>query len=596
MDLVADIKQRLSIEELVGQYVELRKSGRNYKALCPFHSEKSPSFHVSVEKQIAFCFGCQRGGDLFQFFQEVESVNFPEALKQLAEKAGLDITKYQTTSAAPKVSQDEKKQYTEIHDVALTYFSHALWDSEDGKKVLEYVRGRSLTDATIKEWGIGFSPDTGDGFFRYATDQRIERTPLLKSGLVMARDLDAQQVFDRFRMRLMFPIHDVHGRVVGFGGRALKKGMEPKYLNSPETVSYKKSEILFGLHQAKQAIRAAKRVIMVEGYFDVISCHQAGIQESVATSGTALTTEHARILKRLTDNFYLCFDNDGAGWEATKRAFLILQAIEANVRVIRVPEGKDPADALMTSSDAFRAAIEQAQPFFEVYLDKETAESIGPLSPERVATILAESLSYIRAIPNKVLQDIAIRALASKLGVKEVVIYDELKRSAQTFRGGVKHRTAANASDSFVPGATIRQCKPHELLIVAMLNAPEKASSLVSQLVEEDFFGETMILFQRIKEIVTSGQPFTLPLLAEGLDDSLKAKLDYYTLYGEVTYEHLSIEIFEKDVITALDKVVQNRKNVQLEALKRIIQTFQSAGKKSEMLVALEELRQKLQY
>lgn len=593
MDLVADIKQRLSIEELVGQYVELRKSGRNYKALCPFHSEKSPSFHVSVEKQIAFCFGCQRGGDLFQFFQEVESVNFPEALKQLAEKAGLDVTKYQTASTAPKVSQDEKKQYTDIHELALKYFSQALWETDDGRKVLEYVRGRSLTDVTIKEWGIGFSSETGDGFFRYATEQRIERTPLLKSGLVMSRDFDAQQVFDRFRMRLMFPIHDFQGRVVGFGGRALKKGMEPKYLNSPETVSYKKSEILFGLYQAKQAIRAMKRVIMVEGYFDVISCHQAGIQEAVATSGTALTTEHARILKRLTDNFYLCFDNDGAGWEATKRAFLVLQAIEANVRVIRVPEGKDPADALSSTSDAFRAAIEQAQPFFDVYLDKEVGA--GSLTPERVTVILTEALSYIRMIPNKVLQDMAIRALASKLGVKEVVIYDELKRSAQAFRGGVS-RKKETKSDSLVPGATIRQCKPHELLIVAMLNAPEKAPSLVSQLVEEDFFGETIVLFQRIKEIVMNGQPLSLSLLGEGLDDSQKAKLDYYALYGEVTYEHLSVEIFEKDVITALDKVVQNRKNVQLEALKRIIQTFQSAGKKSEMLVALEELRQKLQH
>lgn len=589
MDLVVDIKQRLSIEELVGQYVELKKSGRNYKALCPFHSEKTPSFYISVEKQIAFCFGCQRGGDVFQFLQEVEGIDFPEALKQLSEKAGLDMASYRQASTAPAVSKDEKRQYLDVHDLAVKYYRHALWETDDGRKVLDYVRGRGLTDATIKDWNIGFSPEENDGFLRHASHEKIDRTALIKSGLVISKDLDAQHVYDRFRMRLMFPIQDFQGRVVGFGGRALKKGMEPKYLNSPETASYKKGEVLFGLSQAKQAIRQNKRVIMVEGYFDIIACHQADIKEVVATSGTAMTADHAKILKRITDSFYLCFDNDGAGWEATKRAFMVLQAVEGSVRVVKVPEGKDPAECLSHSKELFLQAIDEAKPFFEVYLEKEIARE--SLTPERIGHILSESLSYIRAIPNKVLQDITIRALAGKLGVKETVIYDELKRlsSTQSFR-----TLTPKAQPSPETSLQLRQCKPHELLLVYILNVPEKAADLLQKITELDFSDETLPLYKRIVDIVEQGQSLTLDILSQGLDESARGKFEYYALYGEAKYAALSVEIFEKDVITALDKVVQNRKNVQLEALKRVIHNFQSEGKKSEMLVALEELREKL--
>lgn len=590
MDLVADIKQRLSIEELVGQYVELKRSGRNYKALCPFHSEKTPSFYISVEKQIAFCFGCQRGGDIFQFLQEVDGIGFQDALKQLAEKTGLDMSQYQHVSHTPAVSKDEKKQYNDVHDLAVRYFRSMLWDTEDGRKVLDYVRGRGLTDATIRDWNIGFSLEEYDGFLKHASQEKIDRTTLIKSGLVISKDTDAQHIYDRFRMRLMFPIQDFQGRTVGFGGRALKKGMEPKYLNSPETASYKKSEILFALPQAKQAIRSRGHVIMVEGYFDAIACHQADIKEVVATSGTALTPDHAKILKRMTDSFYLCFDNDNAGWEATKRAFLVLQAVEGSVRVIRVPYGKDPAECISHSKELFLQAVEEAKPFFEVYLEKEIIKEA--LTPERIAHILSESLGFIRVIPNKVLQDITIRALASKLGVKEVVIYDELKRSAttQSFKS-LSPKSPAPSTDSALQ---LRPCKPHELLIVYMLNMVDKAGDFIQKVDENDFLDETLVIFKRIKDVVELGRPVSLDLVSQGLDDSFRAKVEYYALYGEAIYASLSVEVFEKDVLTALDKVVQNRKNVQLEALKRVIQNFQSEGKKSEMLIALDQLREKL--
>ncbi len=604
MDLVADIKQRLSVEDLVGQYVVLRKSGRNFKALCPFHSEKTPSFYISVEKQIAYCFGCQKGGDLFQFFQEVENADFPTALKALAEKAGLDYTQYHATTQRQGATKDEIRKLADVHDIAVTFFKNNLWDSEEGAKVLDYLRGRGMSDETIRAWNVGFSPDFPDEFYRTALQEGVNKTDLIASGIVIMKDMDGTNVFDRFRMRLMFPIQDGLGRVVAFGGRALKKGMEPKYLNSPETAAYKKSEILYGLFQAKNAIRAEHHVIMVEGYMDLIACHQAGICEAVATSGTALTSEHAKILKRLTDTFYLCFDNDNAGWEATKRAYLVLQAVEANVRVVTIPDGKDPADTLKISKEPFVAAIAGARPFFDVYLDREI--SAVTLTPERTLLILTESLSYIRAVQNKILQDIAIRALAGRLGVKEVVIYDELKRVAQQQKFKPLDKRAIEQQRESISNNTsnqLRRLRPEELILVCALQAPPrdnpagpptKVPDFFRELHESDFPDDLREIFVAMREVVMKSQDLTISHLAEQLEPQLMAKISFYCVYGEAMYSEVSLEIFEKDVQTALDKLLQNRKNVQLEALKRIIKSYQQEGKKSELIEALAQLREKL--
>lgn len=595
MDLVADIKAKLSIEDLVGQYVVLKKSGRNYKALCPFHSEKTPSFYISVDKQIAYCFGCQKGGDLFQFFQEVENVDFPAALKALAERSGLDYDKYHATSQRHGPTKDEIRKLADVHDIAVNFFKHHLWETPEGEKVLEYLRGRGMSDPTIRDWNIGFSPDFPDEFYRTALQEKVSKTELVASGLVITKDTDAANVYDRFRMRLMFPIQDGQGRVVAFGGRALKKGMEPKYLNSPETAAYKKSEILFGLSRAKNAIRTAQHVIMVEGYMDLIACHQAGICEAVATSGTALTSEHAKILKRLTDTFYLCFDNDNAGWEATKRAYLVLQTVEASVRVVCIPDGKDPADTLKISKEPLLEAIANARPFFEVYLDREI--SAATLTPERTLSLLAESLSYIRAIQNKILQDIAIRALAGRLGVKEVIVYDELKRiSHQQKFQSLDKRVQQEQRESISSGASnqLRRLRPEELILVCALQAPEKVPDFFATLHESDFPEDLQKIFIAMRELTMQGHPLTLEHLSELLEPEFVGKLSFYSVYGEAMYSDVSLEIFEKDVQTALDKLLQNRKNVQLEALKRIIKSYQQEGKKSELIDALAQLREKL--
>lgn len=590
MDLVADIKQRLSIEDLVSGYVTLRKSGRNFKALCPFHSEKTPSFHVSVEKQIAYCFGCQKGGDIFQFYQEAEGADFSSALKALAEKAGLDVSQYHTISR-PGASPDEKQRYYDVHEFALKYFQKHLWEGDDGAKVLEYVRQRGLADETIREWGLGFSPDGYDGFYQAAVSERIDKTLLLTSGLIVAKDSGAQDAADRFRMRLMFPIRDVQGRVIAFGGRTLKKGVEPKYLNSPETPLYRKSEVLFGFSQAKSAIRSKGIALLVEGYMDALACHQAGIQHVVAASGTAFTLEHARILKRITDKFFLCFDNDSAGWEATKRAYLLLQSVEASVYVVDIPHGKDPAEALTSGREDFLQAIEHAQPFFDAYLERSLL--VGTLTSERVASILAESLEYIRVIQNKILKDLAIRALASKLSVRETLVYDELKRITGLSRQQSSLRDTRNDLSDPVH-AHLKRLKPEELLLVCALRSPDKVPEIFEKLHSDDFSEDIRPVFVRVRDLVAEGRDLDFSSVADGFPETLQARIQYYLVYGESFYDELPLDVFEKDVKTALDKVIQNRKNVQLGALKGLIRHYQHEGKKSELILALEQLREQL--
>ncbi|MEK7545390.1 MAG: DNA primase, partial [Patescibacteria group bacterium] len=237
MDLVADIKSHINVEDLVSSYVQLKRVGKNFKGLCPFHTEKSPSFYVSAEKQLAYCFGCQQGGDIFQFFQLIEGVDFSEALKMLAERAGLDYAQYRSTMQKMP-SKNEKQILLDAHEKATAFFETQLWETSAGATALEYIRGRGLSDETIRRFRIGFAPDSFDALYTFLSHENISKTSLIESGLVISKDTSGDRVYDRFRLRLMFPIKNAQGQIVAFGGRALKKDMEPKYLNSPETILY----------------------------------------------------------------------------------------------------------------------------------------------------------------------------------------------------------------------------------------------------------------------------------------------------------------------------------------------------------------------
>lgn len=361
MDPVAEIKTRLPIEELVRQYTQLSKKGRNFVALCPFHHDKRPSLLVSPDKGIAYCFPCQKGGDIFSFYQLVENVDFPQALKELAEKTGVKLER----GVRPAV-QDEKERLRGCLEEAVRFYRLRL--AEDAR-ARDYLQQRGVLEKEVEEFEIGYAPDHQNGLYDHLLKAGYSRKEITAAGLAVQRDLKDERVFDRFRGRIMFPIRDVQGRMMGFGGRTIVRD-DAKYMNSSDGPLYRKSSVLYGLPMAREAMREQKGVIVVEGYFDLLACHRVGVHHVVATCGTALTEEHARLLKRTVDVVTLCLDSDRAGRAAAERAFVALSRESVPVRLI-VLSDKDPADAAQEDPRLLTQLLQDGGvPYIDAVLDE----------------------------------------------------------------------------------------------------------------------------------------------------------------------------------------------------------------------------------
>ena len=304
---VDEIKSRLDVVDVVGGYIRLSKAGRNYRALCPFHSEKTPSFFVSPERQMWYCFGCQKGGSIFDFVMQMDGLEFGDALKVLAQRAGVELKKID-----PKLSakwKTEKTRLYEICELAAKFFERQLEAGKTGQSVQKYLKERGLKSKTIQEWRIGYGPDKWQALSDFLKGRGYGEEEIERTGLSVRKDEIQNSNYDRFRNRIIFPIYDLNGGVVGFSGRIFGEG-EPKYLNTPNTLIYDKSRVLYGLDRAKLDIRKDNFCVLVEGQMDVIMSHQAGVRNAVASSGTALTVEHLKIIKRYTENLAMAFDMD----------------------------------------------------------------------------------------------------------------------------------------------------------------------------------------------------------------------------------------------------------------------------------------------
>ena len=334
----------IRVEEIIGEYVQLKRAGSNFKGLSPFHEEKTPSFVVSPSKQIWKDFSSGKGGTAITFLMEIEGFTYPEALRHAAKKYGIEIEEDQVEySEEQKKAQSEREILYKIHEVANTFFQENLWETEEGKTIaLSYFKERELHDDIIKKFQLGYSPEKKNAFTEYALAKGYEKEILEKSGISIFPE-NSPNGIDRFRERVIFPIHSFSGRVLGFGARILKSNVKTaKYLNSPETEIYHKSNVLYGLNQSKQAISRENLCLLVEGYMDVISLHQSGIENVVASSGTALTTEQIKLIKRLTENVTILFDGDAAGIKASFRSIDMLLSEGMNIRVVLFPDGDDP--------------------------------------------------------------------------------------------------------------------------------------------------------------------------------------------------------------------------------------------------------------
>ncbi|MFJ7679309.1 DNA primase [Peribacillus sp. NPDC097198] len=339
---INQIREAVDIVDLIGEYVQLKKQGRNYFGLCPFHGENSPSFSVSTEKQIFHCFGCGAGGNIFTFLMDIEGYNFVESAKVLAEKGNIpldvEINKDSQRSNMPAGSQ----QMLEAHDLLRKFYHHLLVNTKEGQEALEYLLNRGFTEETIEKFQIGYSLDSWDFVSKFLLKRGFPPEFMEQAGLIIYREKD-ESYFDRFRNRVMFPIMDHQGNTIAFSGRAMGDD-EPKYLNSPETPIFNKSKTLYNFHQARPHIRKKEQVVIFEGFADCISAVRAGVENSVATMGTALTDQHIQLLKRNTDQVLICYDSDSAGLNAANRAVNMLQETDFTVKVALMPDNMDPDD------------------------------------------------------------------------------------------------------------------------------------------------------------------------------------------------------------------------------------------------------------
>lgn len=416
---IEEVKAKLDIIEVLSSYIKLSKAGTNFRAVCPFHQEKSPSFMVSPARQIWHCFGCNEGGDIFKFVMKIEGVEFGDALRNLAHRAGVVLKRED-----PQV-RTERGILSEICRSASEYFQKNL---EQNNEVKEYLEKRGLKKETIEEFRIGYSTDAWDGLLKFLSAKNFQAQDIEKAGLAVRSERSNNGYFDRFRDRIMFPIFNSSGDIIGFGGRIFHdKENEAKYVNSPQTLIYDKSKVLYGFDKAKIEIRKSNFTILVEGYMDLIMSHQAGAKNTVAVSGTAMTRDHLNILKRLSDNIYTCFDMDSAGDKATKRAIDMALADEFNVKVVTVPSGKDPADFILEHPDKWAEEISKAQNFMDFYFDNILARH-DKNSAEGKKNISRILLAQIKKIKNRIEQSHWLALLSQKIKVKPSLLEEEMAR------------------------------------------------------------------------------------------------------------------------------------------------------------------------
>lgn len=428
-----DIKSRLNIVDIVGQYVKLQKAGSAWKANCPFHQEKTPSFNVNEERNMWHCFGCGKGGDVFAFVMEIEGLEFREALKLLAEKAGVELPEYRSDGRAMAETKDRG---LEILELATKFYEKQLWESERGKAMLGYLRDRGLSDESIRTYRLGYAPDGWEHITKFLVGRGFRSEELEGTGLSL-KGKEGRGHYDRFRDRIMFPIGDILGRIIGYSARVAPGGDETqaKYVNTPETNLYHKSRALYGLSIAKQAIKEAGRTILVEGNMDVIALHQAGIANVVAVSGTALTAEQLGILKRYGKKLSLFFDMDKAGQAAAWKSATLAFGMDFTVDAVALTSGKDAADMNRENPELLRSAVTQAKPAMRYFLDS-LLYSPEANSQEGKRAVVERYAELLAATPNDLDRSHWTKELSEAIGAEPKVVQATVEKAFRSMQRG----------------------------------------------------------------------------------------------------------------------------------------------------------------
>lgn len=496
-----EIKNRLNILDVVGSYVKLTKTGANYRGVCPFHSEKKPSFFVSPSRQMWKCFGCGAGHSIFDFVMKIEGVEFGDALKILAQKAGIELKREN-----PELRTERQRLY-EICDLACSFFEKQLGNSAWGKEAKEYLFKRGITEESIKKWRLGYSPDTWQSLSDFLVGRGYQRQEIVKAGLAVESE-KSQNPYDRFRGRIIFPIFDLNSQVISFGARVFKegrlendpKGTPAKYINTPQTLLYDKSNILYGINNAKLAIRKNNQCVLTEGYTDAIMCHQAGFENTVAVSGTALTSRHLNTLKRYSDSLLLAFDMDLAGDTATKRGINLAESQGFNIKVIDTyAKEEDPADIVSKNPKDWQKCLDEARSIMDYYFDSAFA-GFDKSVPEGKKAIGRIILPAIKRIANKIEQSYWIQKLSQKLGVSQEAVVEELKKEKQEIKATEDKAQNLTGWPGGHPGYPGRKGLIEEKVISLVLKDPENLN-LIEEPHHNLFCEKTKQFIEGLKKI-----------------------------------------------------------------------------------------------
>src|SRR5271170_3627553 len=502
------VKQQADIVRVVGEYVRLKKTGKDFSGLCPFHQEKTPSFTVSPLKQIFYCFGCGKGGDIFNFVMDMEKSAFPEAVRTVAEKCGIAIPRLRERSPEERQENQQRAALVEMQREAQTFFTKQISGTLEGKAARAYLEDRGLDNKAIERFGIGYAPSAGDALTRVLKQKYSEKL-LVESGLV-SRGEQGGRLFDRFRRRIMFPIANESGKIVAFGGRALGDEM-PKYMNSPETPIYSKSNVLYHVDRAKEALRRSDFAVLVEGYMDAIAVARAGISNVVASCGTSLAEPQIKLLGRFTRRVIVNYDPDTAGQTATERSISLLLEQDFEVRVLALPGKADPDKFIREQgAEAYIKLLKEAPPYVDYliararHMDLTTGEG-----KQRAVNFL---LPYVQKIPNRLLRSEWATRIAQQLRLDEPVLRAALSKAAAERRSEVKIR----------PELVGRAAKPVERRLIRMLAEGEGfRHELAKKLQEEQLYHglETEKIFAALIAANLTGEPVQTTELAATLEE-----------------------------------------------------------------------------
>jgi DNA primase len=508
MSVVDEVKQRLDIVDVVGQYVQLQKAGRNYKAICPFHSERTPSFFVSPERQSWHCFGaCGTGGDILSFVMKKENLEFGEALRLLAERAGVTLAEQRPEEEA------ERNRLREANEAAAQFYHRALLSTEAAQKAKHYLEERGQDLKTIQDFQLGYSPSGWDSLCQHLRERGYRDEELLAAGLAVEGERGLR---DLFHQRIMFPITDIRGRIVGFGGRSLpiegQEEAQPKYLNTPQTAIFDKGSLLYALDKAKEHIRRQGLAVIVEGYMDAIAAHQHGFPNVVASMGTALGERQVRLLKRFSRDVLLALDADTAGQEATLRAVEYQDILGRDIRVVILPEGSDPDEVIRSDPEAWPALLSGAQPLLD-YKFEAVSSALDLSQPRQRSQAVDELLPLLAAIGDRIVQAHYLQRLARLAQVREPALHQMLLRQGRKQGRG---REAAAQGEAVAEVSHLRD-KPEEHCLELLLRYPELRSeglALSHDLLWQTENRELLQLWQRAVDLDELAQ--TVPSELEG--------------------------------------------------------------------------------